>query len=146
MAGLLSDDRLHEFIGGAPLTRDGLRRQFARQATGRSADGTERWLNWILRRRGDHVTVGYVQATVSGANSGQTAALAWVVGVAFQGQGYAREGVASAMQALGAGGVRSFTASIHPEHLASIAVARRLGFNPTAARIEGETVWTTGLD
>jgi RimJ/RimL family protein N-acetyltransferase len=145
MAGVLGDDRLHEFIGGAPLTRDGLRRQYARQAAGRSADGTESWLNWILRRRRDHVAVGYVQATVSGDPPAETAALAWMIGLGFQRQGYGREGAASAMRALSGRGIRSFTANIHPQHMASIALARDLGFRPTGEWVDGEIVWTTEL-
>jgi RimJ/RimL family protein N-acetyltransferase len=145
MAGVLGDDRLHEFIGGAPLTRDGLRRQYARQAAGRSADGTQSWLNWILRRRHDHVAVGYVQATVSGDAPTETAALAWMIGLGFQGQGYGREGAACAMQALSGRGIRSFTASIHPQHMASIALARALGFRPTGEWADGEIVWATVL-
>lgn len=141
MAGLLDDDRLHEFTGGAPLTRDGLRRQYARQAAGRSADGAASWLNWILRRRHDHVAVGYIQATVPAVPPARTAALAWMVGLAFQGQGYAREASAAAMRTLSADGINSFTARIHPEHAASIALARSLGFRPTSEWIDGETVW-----
>jgi RimJ/RimL family protein N-acetyltransferase len=145
MAGLLDDDRLHEFIGGAPLTRDGLRRQYARQAAGRSTDGTLSWLTWILRHRQDHIAVGYVQATVSGQAPAQSAALAWMIGLAFQRQGYAREGTAGAMRALRAAGVQSFTANIHPEHVASIALARTLGLQPTSHWIEGEVVWSAGV-
>lgn len=145
MAGLLDDDRLHEFIGGAPLTRDGLRRQYARQATGRSADGAASWLNWILRRRRDHIAVGYIQATVPSVPPAQTAVLAWTIGLAFQGQGYAREAAAAVMRTLSAGGIRAFTAHIHPEHVTSIALARSLGFRPTGEWIDGEVVWKTEL-
>ena len=143
MAGLLDDDRLHEFTGGAPLTRDGLRRQYALQAAGRSADGAASWLNWIVRRRTDHIAVGYIQATLPAVPRPQTAALAWMIGLAFQGHGYAREAAAAAMRTLTAGGIRSFTARIHPEHVASIALARGLGFKPTSDWIAGEAVWAT---
>lgn len=141
MSALLDDERLHEFIGGAPLTRDGVRRRFARLATGRSPDGTEQWHNWILRRRQDHTVVGCVQATVCGQAPAETAVMAWTVGTAFQGHGYAREGVAGAIEQLMLAGVGHFTANIHPDHQASIAVARAVGLSPTSAHTDGEVVW-----
>ena len=141
MSALLDDERLHEFIGGAPLTRDGVRRRFAQLAAGRSPDGTEQWHNWILRRRQNHVAVGCVQATVRGLPPAETAAMAWTVGIAFQGHGYAREGVTAAIEQLMGIGVRQYTASIHPEHQASIGVARAVGLSPTRTCVDGEVVW-----
>ncbi len=38
--------------------------------------GDELWLNWVVRRRGDHRAVGHVAATVSKAET----AIAWIVG------------------------------------------------------------------
>ncbi|MCM3660481.1 hypothetical protein M3148_05650 [Georgenia satyanarayanai] len=53
MAPLLDDVLLHTYIGGTPATLSQLQAQYRRQVVGRSADGTERWLNWVLRRRED---------------------------------------------------------------------------------------------
>lgn len=50
MAPLLDDAELHTFIGGQPATRDELRDHYTRQVVGRSPDGSQRWLNWIVRR------------------------------------------------------------------------------------------------
>ena len=89
MAGVLSGDALYAFTGGSPPGLDELRSRYARQAAGRSPDGAEEWHNWILRRHPGGQAVGYVQATIGGA--GRRAEIAWVVGLEWQGQGYATE-------------------------------------------------------
>ncbi len=141
MAPLLDDARLFAFTGGRPATLAELRARYARQATERSPDGVERWLNWIARRHQDGVAVGFVQASVSDDPDPATAVLAWVVGVAFQGSGYAREAAGAVVRWLEGAGVRNFVAYIHPEHEASMAVARALGLAPTDALVDGEVVW-----
>ena len=141
MAPLLDDARLFAFTGGRPATLAELRARYARQATGRSPDGVERWLNWIARRHQDGLAVGFVQASVSDEPDPVTAVLAWVVGVRFQGCGYAREAAGAVVRWLEGAGVGRFVAYIHPEHDASMAVARALGLVPTDARVDAEVVW-----
>ena len=144
MAPLLDDARLFAFTGGRPATLAKLRARYALQATGRSPDGVERWLNWIARRHQDGLAVGFVQASVSEdppPPAPVTAVLAWVVGVRFQGCGYAREAAGAAVGWLAATGVQRFVAYIHPEHEASMAVARALGLTPTDGIVDGEVVW-----
>ena len=114
MAPLLDDARLFAFTGGGPVTLPELRARYARQATGRSPDGVERWLNWIARRHQDGLAVGFVQASVSDDPDPVTAVLAWVVGVRFQGCGYAREAAGAAVRWLEGTGVQRFVAYIHP--------------------------------
>ena len=141
MAPLLDDARLFAFTGGRPATLEELRARYARQTTGRSPDGVERWLNWIARRHQDGPAVGFVQATISEDPDPATAVLAWVVGVRFQGCGYAREAAAAVVRWLEGAGVQRFVAYIHPQHEASMAVARALGLAPTDALVDGEVVW-----
>jgi RimJ/RimL family protein N-acetyltransferase len=141
MAPLLDDARLFAFTGGRPATLAELRARYARQATGRSPDGVERWLNWIARRHQDGLAVGFVQASVSDEPDPVTAVLAWVVGVRFQGCGYAREAAGAVVRWLEGAGVGCFVAYIHPEHDASMAVARALGLAPTDAMVDAEVVW-----
>jgi RimJ/RimL family protein N-acetyltransferase len=50
MAVVLSDPRLHEFIGGSPLGALELRTQYRRWAAG-SGNPHEVWLNWVVRLR-----------------------------------------------------------------------------------------------
>ena len=147
---LLDDPRLHTFTGGAPDTREQLAARFARQVLGSSPDGQHGWLNWMLRHRDGGPLVGTVQATLTrvedqtvGDAGTPEAELAWVVGHDHQGNGYATEAAAAVVAWLTARGTRRISAHIHPDHLASAAVARRLGLHPTDRVVDGELLWTT---
>ena len=65
MTPLLADRSLYAFTGGQPPSLAELRGRYQRQVTGRSPDGAEAWLNWIVRRRDDGQAVGFVQAAIS---------------------------------------------------------------------------------
>lgn len=144
MAPLLADAELYTFTGGAPPTLDELRARYVRQASGRSPDGVESWLNWIVRRRDDGQVVGFVQAAISPdppPPAPVTAVLAWVLGARFQRQGYAREAAGALVVWLGSVGVERLAAYINAEHAGSMGVARALGLEPTSDRVDGEVVW-----
>src|SRR5205085_10381783 len=85
MVSVLADPRLNTFMGGHPPDERQLRERYERQLVGGSADGTQQWFNWVIRRRDDGRALGYVQATVSEDADGPAAEVAWVVGTAFQG-------------------------------------------------------------
>jgi RimJ/RimL family protein N-acetyltransferase len=149
LAGVLGDARLHEFIGGRPLGVPELRARYRRWVAG-SGHPDEVWLNWVVRRRaadesaGPGEAVGTVQATVTAAAGGTLAAeVAWVIGLHWQGRGFAAEAAAALVAWLtGAGaGVAEVTACIHPRHRASERVAERVGFVLTAGTVDGERVW-----
>lgn len=140
MAPVLADPQLHTFIGGEPATREQLRSRYERQAVGRSADGSQLWFNWILRNANEQA-VGTVQATVTEAEAGLSAEVAWVIGSAFQRQGFAREAAAAMVTWLRAQGVVEIVAHVHPEHEASAAVARAIGLTPTKTIVDGEVRW-----
>ena len=144
MVSVLGDERLHDFTGGHPLPRDELRARYERRAGGWSSDGTEQWCNWILRVRPGGDAVGFVQATVTDA--GAAATVAWVVGVPWQGQGYAAEAAAAVAGWLAGAGVRTIEAHIHPDHEASGRVATWAGFAPSADMVDGEVVWRRPAD
>ena len=123
---VLSDDRLHEFIGGRPATLDELRQRHRDLVAG-SHEPTEVWLNWIVRRKHDQVAVGTMQATISTT--------------AWQSQGFGSEAARSLVDWLRSQGVDDITANIHPDHHASAIVASRVGLQPTNEQHSGETVW-----
>ena len=139
MVSVLADARLYAFTGGAPPSREELAARYTRQVVGRSADGTEAWRNWIIRRRPQGDAIGYVQATVS--TLGGPADIAWVIGVPWQGRGYAAEAARAMVAWLQAGGVSVITAHIHPDHRASEGVAARVGLAVTDDVEDGERVW-----
>jgi RimJ/RimL family protein N-acetyltransferase len=151
LAPVLDDVALHRFTGGEPVGLQELQARFERQAGGRSPDGRDCWLNWVTRERATGRPVGTVQATVRGAESGSAsgsesecepvAELAWVVGSADQGRGFAKEAVTAMSGWLGERGVSRLRANIHPEHEASMAVARSVGLAPTDVIVDGEVRW-----
>jgi len=124
MAPLLDDPSLHTFIGGEPATLQELRDRYARQVVGQTPDGSQRWLNWIVRLRDNRQAVGFVQATISEQDGELTADLAWVVAPSQQGSGYARESVLLMASWLRQQHIHHVVAHIHPDHHASNAVGK----------------------
>ncbi|WP_344528580.1 GNAT family N-acetyltransferase [Streptomyces albiaxialis] len=160
MARVLSDPALYAFIGGAPPGEEELRARYARLTAG-SPDPDVTWRNWVLRLRATSRLVGTVQATLTSGPPGdpgrgpdpdphsgfsphsgsRTAEIAWVVGAAWQGQGFAVEAARALVAALDAEDVRTVLAHVHPEHHASAAVAAAAGLLPTRVRQDGEVRW-----
>lgn len=141
LAPVLNDPALHDFIRGVPMDVTQLRARFERQVRGRSPDGHECWLNWTVRERTARTAVGTVQATVTGHQPTASAELAWVIGHAHQGRGFAQEAVGVMVSWLRERGVRRLRAHIHPGHPASMAVARSIGLAPTDVIVGGERRW-----
>jgi RimJ/RimL family protein N-acetyltransferase len=138
MAAVLADPGLYRFTGGTPPTADDLRLRYTAQVEGRSPDGAQGWLNWIVRDRTTGEALGYVQATVEDGS----ADLAWVIGTAAQGRGTATEAAAAVLGRLREQGTSTFTAHVHPDHRASARVAEKLGLAPTDVVVDGEIRWT----
>jgi RimJ/RimL family protein N-acetyltransferase len=141
LAPLFDDLRLHVFIGGAPATRGELRSLYRRQVVGQSRDGSEHWLNWVARQRADDAAIGTLQATVTAPNGEFSAEVAWVIGVPYQGQGFASEAAAAVAAWLRAQGAKTLVAHVHPDHQSSMGVARAVGLSPTSVVVDGETRW-----
>jgi RimJ/RimL family protein N-acetyltransferase len=145
MAAVLGDAALYRFIGGSPPTVGDLRVRYARQVRARSEEASERWLNWVLRRRAGAAAVGFVQATVTPSPE-RCADLAWVVGTAEQHRGLATEAALAMLGWLRQCGLACFVARIHPENVASAAVARHLGLTATDRVVGGEWIWVERPD
>jgi RimJ/RimL family protein N-acetyltransferase len=143
MAPALDDVRLHRYIGGRPASVDQLWERYRRQSVGWSPDGTEGWLNWVVRHRASGAAVGTVQATVSRIGDLLQAELAWVVATGHQRRGYAAEAAAGMAGWLRGQGIDRFVAHVHPAHRASQRVAERLGLVRTDLLVEGETRWAS---
>ncbi|MFB7940155.1 GNAT family N-acetyltransferase [Streptomyces sp. NPDC056049] len=139
MAGVLGDPALHAFIGGEPESLEELRARYVRWEAG-APDPDTAWCNWVVRERDGGRLVGTVQATVTG----EGAEVAWVVGSAWQGRGYASE-AARALVGWLRPRVRTVVAHVHPDHAASAAVARAAGLVPTGEIHDGEVRWATPL-
>ncbi len=144
MFTVLADRELYGYIGGGPPSVEELRTRCERQVVGHSPDGGQGWLNWVIRARETEASVGTVQATLSRVRGRLSAELAWTIAVADQRRGYATEAAEGMLRWLRVRGVDRFTAHIHPEHEASMTVARRLGLSATDLMNDGETRWVSG--
>jgi RimJ/RimL family protein N-acetyltransferase len=140
LAGVLGDPALHGFIGGRPASPEELGRRYAALVAGPGRPG-ELWRNWVVRRRADAATVGTVQATLTRHAEGWKAEVAWVVGVPWQGRGYATEAARALVAGLVEAGVGEIVAHVHPDHLASAGVAAAAGLVATDEEVDGERVW-----
>jgi RimJ/RimL family protein N-acetyltransferase len=137
MFPVLNDQRLHEFTDGDVMSREEMRTWFAFLARGLAPDGQEIWLNWLVRLRDGGQPIGYVQAGIEYLN----ADVAWVIGVPWQRQGYGSEAATAMVDWLIAHRIALLVASIHPDHAASAAIARRCGLAPTDEVVQGEVIW-----
>jgi [ribosomal protein S5]-alanine N-acetyltransferase len=95
-----------------------------------SPDGSELWLNWVVRPHGQAL-VGYVQATVEPARN---AWVAYVLSSAHWGRGYAIEAVQAMMEHLGAVfPVPRYSATVEAGNARSVRLLERLGFRAVPA-------------
>ncbi|MFD3400045.1 GNAT family N-acetyltransferase [Kribbella sp. NPDC058693] len=136
MAKVLADPNLYTFTGGEPPTVGGLEARYARQIEGPGRED-EQWLNWVIQHDDD--LIGYVQATITS----RTAEIAWVIGTAWQGRGYAKEAAQGLVTWLRTQDVDRIIAHVHPEHTASAAVAAAVGLSRTEVLEDGEYLWST---
>ena len=137
MVTVLADPELYRFTGDSPPSLEVLEHRYRAQVIGPPAKrGGLAQLDPQTRRIED--AIGFVQATVIG----DSAELAWVVGLAWQGQGYATEGAQAMRDWLAAMGTTQFTAHIHPDHVASGKVATAIGLRRTNEMdSDGEVIW-----
>jgi len=141
LAPVLDEPALHTYIGGQPATAAELRERYARQVVGRSSDGSQLWFNWVLREEDTGQALGYLQASVLTEHNAPVAEVAWVLGVPSQGRGFASEAALEVVRWLLERGSTVIIAHIHPEHRASIGVAKAIGMSPTATVVDGEVRW-----
>lgn len=136
---VLDDPGLARFTGERPPEdAEALRGRFERWEMRRSPDGAELWLNWTVRLREIDRAIGMLQATVTDHET----AIAWTIGSVFQRRGFATEaGVAVLPWLRTMVGHAAILAWIHPDHLASQGVARRIGMRPTDRVRDGEVAW-----
>ena len=130
MFAVLAEPALYEFIEeDPPASIEALRQRFARSESRRSPDGSQRWLNWVVRDEALSVA-GQVQATV--AADLQTH-IAYVFGSAFWGRGIAAAAVTQMLDIVAAEfGVSTFFVVAERNNGRSVRLAERLGFAEVA--------------
>jgi RimJ/RimL family protein N-acetyltransferase len=111
---VLSDPAIYQYENAPPPSRQWLRERFRRLESRTSADGSEIWLNWVIRTR-SNALCGFVQATVRAGG--------------YWGRGIARTAVAAMIEELvEVYGVRRLYAIAVRRNERSMRLLRRLGF------------------
>jgi RimJ/RimL family protein N-acetyltransferase len=127
MFSVLSDPAIYEFENEPPASEAALARRYAILERGHSQDGRETWLNWIVRLPSGEAA-GYVQATVIGSGS---CYVAYELVSRHWRQGIGSAAVAAMLSELRANyGVRLYVAVLKARNFRSLALLRKLGFQP----------------
>lgn len=125
MFAVLSDPAIYEYENEPPISRDWLRSRFAMLETRQSADGTEQWLNWVIRLP-EGTLIGYVQATVF---ADRRAMIAYELGSAWWGRGFAQVSTRAMIAELRAQyQVHALSAILKGGNFRSRRLLERLGF------------------
>lgn len=106
-----------------------------------SPDPSVAWCNWVVHLREEGSLTGTVQATISSLRHEPIAEISWIVGTPWQRCGIATEATHGLVGWLSPQ-VRAIIAHIHPDHLASAAVAAACGLRPTDQRQDEEIRWS----
>ena len=130
---VLADPALYEFVAEQPpVSVQALRDRFAHSESRKSPDGSEHWLNWVVRGPASEVA-GYVQATV---DANLETNVAYMFDKAHWGQGLATQAVSRMLDMVASEfGVTRFFIVAERANLRSIRVAERLGFAQATAAL-----------
>jgi len=135
MFAVLSDPAIYEYENGPPASVEWLRARYVKLETRRSADGSQQWLNWVIRLNGAGL-IGYVQATLHADGS---AAIAYEMSSASWGRGLGRRATEAMLRELVHHyGITTVFAVAKGRNLRSIGLLMRLGFTPADPKLRGE--------
>lgn len=130
MFELLSDPAIYEFENAPPESLQSLTHRYTRLQARGPADGSELWLNWVLRLKSSEVA-GYVQATVQPDG---LAFVAYELASRHWRQGLGSAAVQLMMNELQARhGVLRFCAVFKARNHRSQGLLQHLGFVPASA-------------
>lgn len=136
---LLSDPAVHEFVDGPmPQSCAGLFKRFEKLESRQSPDGTEQWLNWVIRL-GEGQAAGFVQATV---HQDHTADIAYSLGRKYWGKGLAFAAISQMLFVLAEEcSVTKLRASVDPRNIRSICLLNRLGLQVDHTDDSGDLIY-----
>lgn len=134
MFPLLSDPVLYRHLDQEPPASEALLTQrYLRWEARQSPDGSERWLNWIVRDEAQR-PVGFVQSTVVLEDA--IAWVAYVIGRAYQGRGIGYAATSAMCEyILKEYPVNQLLACVEQDNQPSIRLLQRLGFQPATASL-----------
>jgi len=128
MFEVLSDPAIYEFENAPPESQAWLEQRFARLESRHSADGSQQWLNWVVRLHSGALA-GYVQATVTEEH---VASIAYEFASSFWRQRIGSTAVRAMLAELETTyGVTTFVAVLKARNGRSAAFLRHLGFAAT---------------
>ena len=141
MFGVLSDPAIYEHESAPPPSVAWLRERYRRLETRRSPDGSEQWLNWVVRLPTGELA-GYVQATV---HADGRAAVAYELASRYWNRGLGRAAVEAMIGELVARhGARTLSAVLKRTNGRSRRLLLRLGF--AVASSEAHALWSVEPD
>ena len=131
MFAVLSDPAIYEFENTPPVSEAWLAERYARLESRGPSDGTQTWLNWVIRLP-DGGLAGYVQATVL---PDRAAFVAYELNSRHWRQGIGSSAVQAMLRELEAQyGVETFVAVLKAKNHRSEGLLRKLGFFPASER------------
>ena len=134
MFQVLSDPAIYTYENAPPASLQALRERYGRLESRRSGDGSQLWLNWVLRVPA-HGLIGYVQASVL---PGGRASIGYELASAHWGRGYAQEAVGAMLDELARRyGVRGVSAVLKRPNERSRRLLERLGFMMAPSEAHG---------
>jgi RimJ/RimL family protein N-acetyltransferase len=129
MFTVLSDPAIYEFENAPPVTEDWLTNRYERLESRGPNDGSEQWLNWVIRLR-DGKLAGYVQATVL---PDHISYVAYELNSQYWRQGFGSSAVEAVLQELQEQyGVKLLVAVLKAKNYRSDGLLRKLGFGPAS--------------
>lgn len=142
MFALLSDPLIYTFGGAPPTSVAALGERYARLESRGAPDGSEQWLNWVVRLHAGGTVAGYVQATISKAGD---ALIGYELGSRFWGQGLGTEAVMAMLaELLTHYRVTGLSATLDPANLRSLRLLQGLGFARAEPSPDEATEMTAG--
>ena len=128
MFNVLSDPAIYEFENSPPESLQWLTGRFRKLESRASPDGSEQWLNWVIRLPTGQLA-GYVQATITGDG---TAHIAYELASRYWRQGIGSAAVRAMLAEL-AGNYRvsRCVATLKARNFRSLGLLERLGFEHT---------------
>lgn len=130
MVEVLADAKSHRYLSSEPPTLAQLEEQYRFLTAGKSPDGREHWLTWIVVRIGGEQPIGFVQATI---REPETVHIAYFLAPSAWGKGYASEAVEAMLDVVFERyQVERAIAEMDTRNEASIRLVERLGLQRTA--------------
>lgn len=141
MFEVLADPAIYEFENQPPPSVEWLAHRYALLESRGPGDGSEQWLNWVIRLHGGAVA-GYVQATVLPSG---VSCVAYELNSRHWRQGIGSGATQVMLEELHSHyGVHTFVAVLKAANFRSLGLLRKLGFEPGSA--DQVAAWRDGPD